>query len=89
MSLLTEELTEGLTVDLLICKKGGTENYKDGKIVQETNKAILVHFIQANKKCWISKRIVNKTKTGSNYFAKALMWKPYARVKMEVLDITV
>jgi len=83
MSLLIEETNIELKVDLLICKKGGTENYLEGEIVHETEKAIFVRFTQAGKEGWIPKRAINKVKDESKYFAKAMMWKPGFRVRLE------
>jgi len=87
VGLLDMEVDLSLEVDLLIIKKGEVEIYKNGTIIQETDKALLVEFRQQGRKAWIPKSITHLTEDNVNYFSKSVTWKPNTRVTMLTMSI--
>lgn len=78
---ITHSELRNLPVNLTVCKRGGSDKYLNGKIVVETDKAILVQFPENNVQVWLQKR--NTYDNGSNYGCCAKLWLSYARVSVK------
>lgn len=87
MSILSQIVKTELPLNLKVCKRGGSESYQNGKIVHETDKALLVQFQQENKEVWLSKR--NIYDNGNNYGVCAKLWNSWERVTVKDISSSI
>ena len=72
-----------LPVKITILKRGGSDVYENGRIIAETDKAVLVIFTIQKKQVWVPKKMV--WDNGDNYGVKAKLWNSWERLTMEEL----